>query len=73
MSASTLAEIAPRLAASRDRLKAREMRGIKRCSCGWGWRIIGHEYDYNGCFDQLEHAKRVRDRLPEFAEPGGVG
>lgn len=70
---SRLAEIAPRLGAARDALRAHAMRGIHRCSCGWGWRIDGHEYDYDGCFDRLEDAQAIRDRLSEFAAPTSEG
>lgn len=62
-----LAEIAPRIAKARDQQRAENMRGIKRCSCGFGWRIIGHEYDEGfGCIERLEQAQRMRDRVPEY-------
>ena len=67
-----LADFAPRLARARDGIRRDAMRGIHRCSCGSGWRITGHEYDYGTCFERVEHAQAVRDKLPEFAEPSGL-
>ena len=34
--------------------------------------ITGHAYDYDGCFERVEYAQAVRDKLPEFAEPSGL-
>lgn len=65
-----LAEIAPRLARAVAQERSHAMRGIKRCSCGEGYRIIGHEYDH-GCIERLEWAKVIRDRTSEYREFGG--
>lgn len=61
-----LADFARRIAQARDQQRREAMRGIRRCTCGYGWRIVGHEYDYGSCFDRLRDAQAVRDRLPEF-------
>lgn len=61
--ASALAEIAPRIARAIEQEKVHRMRGIHRCSCGFGWRIDGHEYDTGGCIEDLERAQRRRDRF----------
>jgi hypothetical protein len=66
---ASLAEVAPRIARAVAQERAEDMRGIHRCSCGEGWRITGHEYDYGSCFDRVEWAQHTRDRLPEFALP----
>lgn len=39
---TTLKSIAPRLARARDDHERHVNRKIRRCSCGWGWRIAGH-------------------------------
>lgn len=59
----TLAAVAPRLARAIAQHNEHEMRSLRRCSCGFGWRVVGHEYDTNGCIDRLDAAKRVRDRF----------
>lgn len=65
-----LADIAPRLAKAVEQERAEQMRGIKRCSCGFGWRIVGREYTSMGgfgCIERLEWAQEIRNRLPEYA------
>jgi hypothetical protein len=64
---ASLAEVAPRIARAVAQEPAERMRGLHRCSCGEGWRITGHEYDYDGCFATLKYAQNARNRLPEFA------
>lgn len=60
---TTLARIAPRLGAALDAIEKYEMRGIKRCTCGMGWRIIEYEYGNYGCFDVLIRARAMRDSI----------
>jgi hypothetical protein len=57
---TTLANIAPRIGSALDSLERHEMRGIKRCTCGEGWRITGLEY-FHGCIDYLSSARAIRD------------
>lgn len=75
MPSSELAAIAPRLARAVEQERAHAMRGIERCSCGWGWRIVGHEYRAGGgfgCIDRLDWAKKIRDGLAECREETGA-
>lgn len=65
----SLAAVAPRLAAARDAFERHYRRNIKRCSCGLGWRVVGHEYDTGGCMD-FEQAVLARDAF-ERREGGG--
>lgn len=57
---SKLAQVAPRIARAVEAERAHAMRCLKRCSCGFGWRVVGREYQY-GCIERLEWAQASRD------------
>jgi hypothetical protein len=59
---TTLTRIAPRLGAALDGIEKYEMRGIKRCTCGMGWRIVDYNYEC-GCIDILAIARSMRDAI----------